>query len=288
MSKLRAAGPFLLLGLVLGGCDERPQFTVKITDLDSSVDTLFVNAAIESPVGSNTDRTDLTFDLSGHLTNGAFDFGLVLKSSMQSPDSRIRGFADLALVGKGCVKQIRRVRLDGPTVIGTPTTLSISYIADPTTDDTVVPLDSRTACYTLKQPLITSIQREMVGSYGDPKTRLVLFGWGFFKQTTATAQLAFPNSGCGTVCSSWDTVTLPLDKSSSFSTTRMAFDASPLNAKLAPVLDVFTAALPPPISKSLSVLSTSKPKSMVTAIFPVKVTLTDTTTGKNDTFSEWP
>ena len=288
MSKLRAAGPFLLLGLVLGGCDPRPQFTVKITDLDSSVDKLFVNAGLEYPVGSNANSTEQTFDLSGHLTNGAFDFGLVLKSSTESSDSRVRGFADLALVGKGCVKQIRRVRLDGPTGVGTPTALSISYVADPNKDDSVVPLDPRTACYSLKRPLITSIQREMVGSYGNPKTRLVLLGWGFYKQTTATAQLAFPNSGCGTVCSSWDTVTLPFDESSSFSTTRMAFDASPLNAKLAPVLDVFTAALPPVISKSLSVVSTSKPKSMVTAIFPIKVTLTDPTTGENDTFSEWP
>ena len=286
MSMLRTACALLLLGLSQAGCTDRPQFTLKITDLDGSVDKLYVNAGLEYPVDSNANSKELVFDLAGQIVSGSFDFGLILDSTTKASDGRVRGFADLALVGGGCIKQIRRVRLDGPTGIGTPTAVSLSFTADPSKDDSVVPLDPRTACYEIKRPLITSIQRELVGTYGSPRSRLVLLGWGFYKQTTAKAQLAFDNALCAAPCALWNEVALPFDDSSSFSTTRMAFDASPLNAQFAPLFDRVASVIPTSFGPGLSALSGAKPKSMASALFPLTVTIRDAATGTSDTFSE--
>lgn len=281
--------PLVLIGLLLGSCT-RPQFTITIAGLNDTVDTLYVNAALESPAQSNSNTDELTFDLKPYTASGSFDFGLVLNPPKTESGGYNVGFVDLAFTSGSCIKQIRRIHIDGnPPLLTPPVSVTVKFTPETFQDqNTVVPIDTRSGCITMKRPLITSVQREIVGIYGTPETRLVLSGWGLTKGTKVKAKLALPNKGCGEFCSAWEPADLTFDEKSSFSTTRMAFGAAPLTAKVSPLLEALTQSPPIPLEQTLVQVNNAKTKAMTTAVFSFSVTATSPDGLVSDTFSEWP
>ena len=43
------ASGVLLLGLLQSSCSEKPHFTIRLTNLDDNIETVYVNAALDGP-----------------------------------------------------------------------------------------------------------------------------------------------------------------------------------------------------------------------------------------------
>jgi len=289
----------LLFALCLPGCNEKPQFVLKLSKLDPSYDTLYVNSTLLTPNKGPGGAKEITFDLKPYSAAGSFDFGLTLDIPSGDSEQRRTGSVEMAFVSAGCVRKIISVRLDGNFGVASPiATVEVPLVSDPKEGPkyTDTPIDGKQACYQMRRPLITALQREITGPYGAPKTTLVVYGWGLLAGTTAKAQLALArplDAACTLAmisCSTWDqSPDLPIGTGEQRSTTRLPVDIGIFTSTLSPLLRRVGSLLPPQLS-NLSFLSEAKPGNMSTAIFPFKVTVSTTVDGKvtMDTFSEYP
>ena len=289
----------LLSALCLTGCNEKPQFVVKLSKLDPSFDTLFVNSTLLQPNRGPGGPKEITFDLKPYSAAGSFDFGLTLDIPSSDSETHRTGSVEMAFVSAGCVRKIVSVHLDGNFGVASPiVTVEVPLTADPKDGPkyTDIPIDGKQACYQMRRPLITALQREITGPYGAPKTTLVVYGWGLLGGTTAKAQLALArplDAACTAAmisCSTWDqSPDLPIGTGEQRSTTRLPVDIGIFTNTLSPLLRKVGSLLPA-VLNNLSFLAEAKPGNMSTAIFPFKVTVTTTVDGKpnTDTFSEYP
>ena len=133
----------LLLGLLQSSCSEKPHFTIRLTNLDDNIETVYVNAALDGPARGASSSSELTFDLKSYNAKGSFDFGLSFDVPPSEEDSQRTGTVDIALVGGGCIRKIIRTAVQGPTGLGAPTVRELN-MQSPSNFD-IVPLVERTA-----------------------------------------------------------------------------------------------------------------------------------------------
>lgn len=186
------------LALVLTGCQPRPQFKVQVTDISQQTQSLLASLWLANPPTTpgvlNSGYTDLIeeqppsdfsqFTLPACVANDAacaqdkrtFSFGLDYVNDPKA--SRSAALVGVAGVNSnGCLSNVRTEAIINPTVIGTPDTLSISFLYG---------IVDTTTCVTSRY-VITDIalQRE-VGANGAELTLLVVDGWGFKPDATLT------------------------------------------------------------------------------------------------------
>lgn len=283
----------LLLGLLQSSCSEKPHFTIRLTNLDDNIETVYVNAALDGPARGASSSSELTFELKSYNAKGSFDFGLSFDVPPSEESSQRTGTVDIALVGGGCVRKIIRTAVQGPTGLGAPTVRELNLQSPDNFE--IVPLDSREPCFKIRRPLITAVGRELGGTYGAPDSKLVLYGWGLLKGSQAEALLSPMRPvglDCSTavkVCAAWQKTALAQAEGAPVSSTRLPLNATPLNAKVAPLLETVASVLPANIKPALDFLGNAEPSRMASALFPFQITLTTTINGQpsTDCFSEY-
>ncbi len=297
----------LLTTCLLTGCNETPEYRISVEQIGSSDDTLYVNATQRIPKQVSGGSTELMFDLVPHR-GGSFTFGLTFDLPTPTDEEKKLGRAglvEMAIVSGGCVTRIITANLSNPNASSTAL-IPLSIKLNPQPGDAITyeevpiippdPLPSPKFCYPMRRPLITSVQRQIVGRYGAPNSKMMVYGWGLLKDTKAVGALATPApmpSDCtmtSTPCSAWDSVPLYVAGDDVSSTTRMPLDVSPLIDKIGPLLDQFGRGIPTKVMSSLSFVSGPKAKKMAPALFPFKVTVTTMVNGSenSDSFSEYP
>lgn len=280
-----------LLGLFLLGCYDRPHFTLKLSGISDKAETLYVNAALLDPKAINgTEEKELTFDLKPYRAKGEFDFGVTLELKEKITDGIPKAFIDMAFVdGQKCVLAIHRVYVEGPGGWGAPTAVERNIGAPrPEHSEEVIPMyvgkgnANTSPCFRFKRPLVTAVHRQIAGRFGDPKSNVIVYGWGLYQGTSVDAKFCTAPGSCGQR-------TLPYVGAASPSTTQMSFDATPMADLVQPVISLVATLVAPAFASSYPLvgdyLRNIKAQTMSPALFPFIYTVK--TPDGTDTWDEY-
>lgn len=186
------------LALALLGCQPRPRFKVQVTDISQQTQSLLASLWLANPPSLpgvlNSGYTDL---LEEQPASDFSQFTLpdcVAGDSACAQDKRTFSFGldyvndpnvsrSAALVGvagvtsSGCLSNVRTEAIINPSLVGTPDTLSISFLHDV--------VDTRTCVSSRYVITDLSLQRD-VGANGAEISLLFVDGWGFKPDATLT------------------------------------------------------------------------------------------------------
>ncbi|MBL8636127.1 MAG: hypothetical protein JNM40_23070 [Myxococcales bacterium] len=283
--------------LCITSCNETPEFRVELQGIGSGEDTLYVNVSLTSPAKGAGGVNELSFDVRNHQ-GGTFTFGLTLDFGDVADSEHRRGTLDLMLASGGCIHRIFSAPITNDTGRKTALqvlTLNLQTPAESESELRPIPIvtpkpGTTDTCYPIKRPTITAIEREITGAYGATNSKLVVYGWGLLRGTTATGQLPTtvpvscpPNAA---MCqSAWNPVSMGLATSDSASTVRLPLDTTALSKQVGPLLDIFGRGLTGDLTTSLQFLSREQTQKMAAGMFPFKVTVTTPVGSANQTDS---